>query len=133
MKGLEKYILNESNVPRLKKVIVASGTKMAIGDNLKQALASLLSQDALNIEINRTDDIEGLIHSIIQSNKNLSESTKRNNWEMVGNDLSELQTLINSLEKLLEEEEKESEKVQDINQDTEMEVQNVEQNIATDE
>ena len=31
------------------------------------------------------------------------------------------------------EEEKESEKVQDINQDTEMEVQNVEQNIATDE
>ena len=68
-------IVNESNVPSLKKVIVASGTKMAIGDNLKEALASLLSQDALNIEINRTDDIEGLIQSIIQANKNLSEST----------------------------------------------------------
>ena len=99
-------IVNESNVPRLKKVIVASGAKMAIGDNLKEALASLLSQEALNIEIDRGDDIEALIQSIIQSNKNLSESTQNNNWELIGTDLTELQSLINSLEKLLAEEEK---------------------------
>ena len=100
-------IVNESNVPSLKKVIVASGTKMAIGDNFKEALASLLSKDALNIEINSNDDIEGLIQSIIQANKNLTESTTSNNWELVGSDVKELQTLINSLEKLLEDEEKE--------------------------
>ena len=100
-------MVNESNVPRLKRVIVASGTKMAIGDNLKEALANLLSQNALNIEIDRGDDIDALIQSIIESNKNLSESTQNNNWEMIGTDLKELQSLINSLEKMLEEEKKE--------------------------
>ena len=79
---------------------------MGIGDNLKDALASLLSQEALNIEIDRGDDKESLLKSIIQANKNLSESTNNNNWEMIGTDLNELQTLINSLEKLLEEEKK---------------------------
>jgi hypothetical protein len=95
---------------------------MAIGNNLQEALASLLSQNALNIEINRTDDIQGLIQSIIQTNKNLSESTQNNNWEMVGTDLNELQTLINSLEKLLEEQEdvtKNNQEVQTYNQNPE--------------
>lgn len=111
-------IVNESNVPSLKKVIVASGTKMAIGDNLQEALASLLSQEALNIEIDRADDIDGVIQSIIQANKNLSESTTSNNWELVGTDVKELQTLINSLEKLLAEEKKEeANKKDDSNQD----------------
>ena len=100
-------ILNESNVPSLKKVIVASGTKMAIGDNLQLALASLLSQNALNIEVNRTDDIEEMIQLIIQANKNLEESTRSNNWEMVGSDLQELQNLIESLEKIVDEQKKE--------------------------
>ena len=122
-------IVNESNVPSLKKVIVASGTKMAIGNNLQEALASLLSQNALNIEINRSDDIEGLIQSIIQSNKNLSESTKNNNWEMVGTDLNELQTLINSLEKLLEEQED----VTKNNQEVQTYNQNLEENASVSE
>lgn len=126
-------IVNESNVPSLKKVIVASGTKMAIGDNLKEALASLLSQDALNIEINRTDDIEGLIQSIIQANKNLSESTTSNNWELVGSDVKELQTLINSLEKLLEEEEKKKQDEVDTIQSTPNINEDVKENILINE
>ena len=97
-------MVNESNVPSLKKVIVASGTKMATGDNLAEALTKLLSQHALNIEINRTDDIEGLIQSIIQANKNLEESTQSNNWELIGSDLNELQSLIETLEKIMKEE-----------------------------
>jgi len=117
-------ILNESNVPSLKKVIVASGTKMAIGDNLEKALESLLSQDALNIEINRTEDIEGLIQSIIQANKNLSESTQGNNWEMIGSDLSELQTLIDALEKIMKEGKEESSKA---------DTQNLYENNTSDE
>ncbi len=99
-------MVNESNVPSLKKVIVASGTKMAIGDNLLEAITNLLSRHALDIEINRTDDIESLIQSIIQANKNLEESTQGNNWEMIGSDLNELQTLIETLEKLMKEEAK---------------------------
>lgn len=112
-------IVNESNVPMLKKVIVASGTKMAIGDNLQEALNNLLSQYALDIEINRTDDIEGVIESIIRANKNLSQSTTSNNWEMVGSDVKELQALINTLEKLIEENKKEEE----INQIQENEIE----------
>ena len=125
-------IVNESNVPSLKKVIVASGTKMAIGDNLKEALASLLSQDALNIEINRTDDIEGVIQSIIQANKNLSESTTSNNWELVGSDVKELQTLINYLEKLLEEE-KGKQNETDNNENIQTINEKVKENVLTNE
>jgi uncharacterized membrane protein (UPF0182 family) len=100
-------ILNESNVPTLKKIIVASGTKMAIGNSLQEALDNLLSQEASNIEIDAADDMESLLQSIIQANKNLTESGKSNNWEMVGSDLQELQNLITALETKLEEGKKE--------------------------
>lgn len=99
-------MINESNVPSLKKVIVASGTKMAIGDNIIEALENLLSQYALNIEIDRTDDIDGMIQSIINANNNLKESSGSNNWEIMGRDIQELQNLIDILEKLVDEEEK---------------------------
>ena len=43
---------NEINQPiTLEKVIVASGTKVAIGDNLENALSKLLSQSAVNLEV----------------------------------------------------------------------------------
>lgn len=106
-------MINESNVPSLKKVIVASGTKMAIGDNLSEALESLLSQYALNIEIDRTDDIDSMIQSIIDANNNLKESSESKNWEMIGNDIQELQDLIDMLEKIREEQQ--NEKVEAIN------------------
>ena len=127
-------MLNESEVPSLKKVIVASGTKMAIGDNLQEALASLLSQEALDIEINNTEDIEGLIQSIIQTNKNLTESTQSNNWELVGTDINELQTLINTLEELLEEEEKKKQEAEEQeNQDIETYSENSQENLSINE
>lgn len=87
----------------LKKVIVASGTKVAIGDTLKEAITNLLSQSAVNIEINNTEDMEGIIQAIINANKNLTESNERNDWEMMGTDIKELQSLIESLEKMREE------------------------------
>ena len=79
---------------------------MAIGNNLKEALASLLSQEASNIEIDTTDDLEGILESIIEANKNLKKSGKNNNWEMLGSDLQELQDLISALEKIMKENEK---------------------------
>ncbi|MBQ2836475.1 MAG: UPF0182 family protein [Clostridia bacterium] len=89
----------------LQKVIVASGTKVAIGDTLREAITNLLSQSAVNIEVNTTEDIEGLIEAIINANKNLTESTDRNDWEMIGSDMKNLQSLIDLLEKMMEENE----------------------------
>ena len=97
-------MLNESDVPILKKVIVASGNKVAIGDNLEEALDNLLSQYAVDIEIENTDTIEGLVQEIIKANENLKQSNENNNWEMIGKDMSRLQELINMLEVLVEEE-----------------------------
>lgn len=88
----------ESKIPTLKKIVVASGNKVAIGNNLKEALKNLLSKDALNIEVENTDDIDGLIDAIVKANKNLSESTSNNNWELMGSDIKKLQSLIYSLE-----------------------------------
>ena len=94
---------NEPNTPTtLKKVIVASGTKVAIGDTLQEALTNLLSQSAVDIEVTNTEDIEGMMKAIINANKNLTESNDRNDWEMMGSDIKELQNLIESLEKMLE-------------------------------
>ncbi len=102
-------MLNESEVPILKKIIVASGNKVAIGDNLQKALENLVSQYAVDIEVENTDDLEGLIESIIKANQNLTESNKNNDWEMMGKDIEKLQELITSLEKTKIEEDKKKE------------------------
>ena len=95
---------NEINQPiTLEKVIVASGTKVAIGDNLENALSKLLSQSAVNLEVNNTEDIEGLIDTIIKANNNLTDSNSRNDWEMMGSDIKTLQELIERLDKMRQE------------------------------
>lgn len=99
-------MINESDIPILKKVIVASGNKVAIGDNLSKALNNLLSQYAVAIDVENTDDIDGLIDAIIKANNNLTESNKSNNWEQMGSDLQKLQKLITSLQTLRDEETK---------------------------
>ena len=115
-------MLNESDVPILKKVIVASGNKVAIGDTLTKALENLLSTYAVDIEIENTDDTEGLIEAIIKANKNLTESNNNKDWEMMGKDIKRLQDLITSLETVKEQEDKkraESEKaINQTNTDT---------------
>jgi hypothetical protein len=88
---------------------VASGTKVAIGNTLQEALNNLLSTDATNIEVENTDDIDGLIDSIIKANKNLSESTSNNDWELMGSDIEKLKSLINTLEEVKKEEDKKKE------------------------
>ena len=102
-------MLNESEVPLLKKVIVASGNKVAIGDDLQKALTNLQSKYAVDIEVENTDDVEGLIDAIIKANKNLDESNQNNDWEMIGKDVKKLQDLITSLEKVKQKEDKKTE------------------------
>ena len=104
----QQYINEEDALPTLKKIVVASGNKVAIGNDIKSALANLVSQNAIDIEILNTDDIEGLIELIIKANHNLEQSTNNGDWEMVGKDMERLQGLIEKLENVyIKEKEKE--------------------------
>lgn len=92
--------LNESEIPVLKKVIVASGNKLAIDDNLNDAISNLFTDYAVDLEIFDMQDIESVIDAIIKSNGNLEESLNYNNFEMIGKDLTELENLIKRLQEL---------------------------------
>ena len=105
-------MLNESEVPVLKKVIVASGNKVAIGNSLSNALENLLSKYAVDIEVENTEDVEGLIEAIIKANENLTNSKNNNDWEMMGKDVQKLQDLITSLEQVKEKEDKKKEELE---------------------
>ena len=96
-------MINESDTPTLKKVIVASGNKVSIGNNLKESLENLVSQYATSIETYTTEDIDGIIQSIIKSNNNLEDSMESNDWELIGTDINKLQELISLLEKQVQE------------------------------
>lgn len=102
-----QVLQNENKMsPILKKVIVASGNKVAIGNNIKEALINLLSQEAVSIKI-ETDNIDDLIEEIIKANNNLKQSNQSNDWSLIGQDIEKLQSLINELEKLVEDTKKE--------------------------
>ena len=96
----------ETALPTLKKVIVASGNKLAIGNDFKEALANLVSLNAVDFEVEITDNVEDLISAIIKANKNLENSTNSKDWEMMGKDVKKLQELIDKLEKIQAEEKK---------------------------
>lgn len=112
----QQYINEDVSTPILKKVVVASGNKVAIGDNIEEALNNLVSQYAVDIEIENTDDIKGLIETIIKVNSELKKSNSNGNWEMIGKDMSRLQELINKLETLMKEENKENENKETTNE-----------------
>lgn len=89
----------DSQIPILKKVIVASGNSVAIGDNLTKALTNLFSDDySVDLEFINVEDIDALVDSVIKANNNLKESLDANDFEMIGKDITSLQTLINQLE-----------------------------------
>lgn len=107
-----QVMLNESEIPALKKVIVATGNTVAIGDTLQMALTNLFSEtNSVDLDIVNTEDMEAIIDSIIKANKNLNESLNSNNFEMIGKDITSLQSLINQMETVRKAEiEKENEK-----------------------
>ncbi len=102
----------EEALPVLKKVVVASGSKVAIGNNLKEALAKLVSQYAVEIEVENTDSVDDLVQAIIRANNNLTTSNDSNDWEMIGKDIKKLQELVTKLEEAVEKEEQEKNEMQ---------------------
>ena len=104
----QEYINEENSVPTLKKVIVASGSKLAIGDNLNEALRNLVSQYAVDIEVENTDSVEDLVEAVIKANGNLKDSISNSDLELMGRDIQRLQDLIDQLETAFEEEQEEN-------------------------
>lgn len=97
--------LNETEENRiLKKIIVASGNKVAMGDNLSAALENLLSdKNSVELEYIDMEDENQVIESIIEANQNLKESVDSGDLEMIGKDMESLMLLINQLETIREE------------------------------
>ena len=127
----QQYINEEDSTPTLKKVIVASGNKLAIGDTLGESLRNLVSQYAVNIEVENTDDIDDLIDAIIKANENLEESTSNANYEMMGKDIQRLQELIKQLETVVEEERKENEQTNEVDTNGNLINSNVMANVVS--
>ncbi len=90
---------DDSQIPILKKVIVASGNIVAIGDSLDKAISNLFNDDyAVDLEFINVEDISALVDSVIKANNNLKESLNASDFEMIGKDISTLQARINQLE-----------------------------------
>jgi len=109
-----QVMLNESEIPVLRKVIVASGNTVAIGDTLDSALKNLFNDAyAVDLEFVNVEDITALVDSVIKANNNLKESLNANNFELIGKDITNLQAIVNQLENARKIEiEKENEKNQ---------------------
>ena len=111
--------LNEKNsIPLLKKVVVASGNKVAIGDNIIEALENLVSQSAVNIKVENTDTLDDLVNAIIDANNNLKDSTKSQDFEMIGKDIMRLQSLIDQLKEKNDASKKDIQTEDNINENT---------------
>ncbi len=117
----QQYINEDVQKPTLKRVVVASGNKVAIGNNLEEALENLSSKFAVNIDVENRDDLEDLVKSIIKANDNVKNSSKNNDWKLFGEDMQELSRLIDELQKVVEENEKEN---KDVNNNESNEVGN---------
>ena len=105
----QQYVNETNSLPVLKKVIIASGNKVAIGDTYVDALKKLASTGAVNIEVENTDDINDLIQAIIKANNNLKSSTQSSDWEQIGRDTKKLQELISRMEQVKNEKDKKTE------------------------
>ena len=92
--------LNEKDsIPVLKKVIVASGNTVAIGNNLEEALNNLFDDDsAVDLEFVDVYNIEALVDSVIKANNDLNQSLESQDFEMIGKDITRLQNLVKQLE-----------------------------------
>lgn len=95
--------INKNNHAVLKKVIVANGSKVAIGNTIESAVTNLFTDLAINIDIHDPLDRELIIEAIIRTNTVLEKAITNKNLENVGRYTHELTSLINQLKKLDEE------------------------------
>ena len=103
-----QQLLNETTEqkPTLKRVVVASGNKIAIANDLEGAMLNLLSKSAGNIDVTDNENIEDLVNEIVKANNNLKNSSSTSDWKLFGEDMQTLTNLINQLEKVVTEDKK---------------------------
>lgn len=102
-----QQLINETTQkPTLKRVVVASGNKIAIGNNMNDALKNLLSQYAVDIEVGNTDNVQDLTKAIVKANENLKNSSRSLDWKLQGEDMQVLTGLIDKLQVVIEEQER---------------------------
>ena len=121
----QQYVNEIDSLPVLKKVVVASGNKVAIGNTFGEALTNLVSKYAVDIEVENTDSLEELADLIIKANNNLKASTQSNDWEQIGKDTKKLQSLVDRLEEVKKDLDKKK-------QEEEKENTNVIENMVND-
>lgn len=98
-----QQLINETTQkPTLKKVVVASGNKVAIGNNLSLALENLLSQSAVDIDVSDNENIQDLVNAVVKANQNVNNSSKSGDWKLFGEDMQKLTNLINQLQTAVE-------------------------------
>ncbi len=98
--------INKNNEAVLKKVIVANGSKVGIGNNINSAITNLFSDLAINIDIHDPLDRELIIEAIIRTNAALEKALNNKNLQDIGKHTQELSSLIQQLKVLTEEMEK---------------------------
>ena len=77
---------------------------LGVNKEQKFSIYDVLIED---IEVENTDNVDDLIDAIIRANDNLKDSSQNGDWTMMGKDMDKLQTLIEQLNKLVEEQKKE--------------------------
>lgn len=97
-----QYINETNQKPVLKRVVVASGNKVAIGNNIQEAIENLMSK-ATNIDTSNNESLEDLISLIIKANENVKNSGKNGDWKLFGEDMQELTNLVDGLKELMQE------------------------------
>lgn len=123
-----QQLINETiQRPTLKRVVVASGNKVAIGENLQSALRNLLSKYAVDIDVSNSEDMQDLVKAIIKSNQDVKDSSKNGDWKLYGEDMQTLTGLIDQLQNLVEKQEKEE--IENVTQNSENTVENMINNI----
>ena len=99
IKPIYQQLINETTQkPQLKRVVVASGNKVGIGDDINLALKNLLSKKALDINTLNADNIQDNILEVINAYKKMKESSKNSDWKLYGEDMDKLTKAIDQLE-----------------------------------
>ena len=106
----QQYVNDPESLPILKKVIVASGSKVTVGNTYEEAVKNLISQNTVEIEIDNTDNLNDLMDAIIRANQNLKTSTQSGDWTQMGKDTQRLQELISRLQEVKEKEDDRNQK-----------------------
>ena len=106
IKTIYQVFLNEDSVPVLKKVIVANKGKVGIGNNLKEAMQRMLTENAIDIDVRDLANEDELKDAIIKQNKTLKDVTKQGDFEYTGKDIQKLIKLVDQLEEVSKEKKK---------------------------